>query len=247
MTDHPSNFAIIVAGGSGQRMNNSRPKQFLLLDRLPVLMRTIHAFHRANSNPAIVVVLPSDWINYWTDLCYKFQFHVPHFIAEGGASRFQSVKMGLDFISTQISTQSLSGQSGELKAGNLLPPLIAVHDGARPLVSSALIDESFAMARSKKAVIPAIESTDSVRFSENGAHRVLPRNQVFLIQTPQTFHADLLFKAYEQEESPAFTDDATVVESMGETITLIEGDKTNLKITTEDDLTLASALLELSK
>jgi len=113
------------------------------------------------------------------------------------------------------------------------------------LVSPALIDDSFEMARSKKAVIPAIESTDSVRFSENGTNKVLPRNQVFLIQTPQTFHADILFKAYEQEESPTFTDDATVVESIGETITLIEGDKTNLKITTEDDLAFASALLQV--
>ncbi len=238
---HPINFVVIVAGGSGNRMKNSLPKQFHLLDRLPVLMRTIHAFHRANAKPEIVVVLPSDWITYWTDLCYKFQFHVPHFIAEGGNTRFQSVKMGLDFISTQ----RLSGESQKLRDDSQIPAVIAVHDGARPLVSPALIDDSFEMARSKKAVIPAIESTDSVRFSENGTNKVLPRNQVFLIQTPQTFHADILFKAYEQEESPTFTDDATVVESIGETITLIEGDKTNLKITTEDDLAFASALLQV--
>lgn len=239
-----SNFALIVAGGSGQRMKNALPKQFLLLDGLPVLMRTIHAFHRASSKPEIVVVLPAAWIDYWTDLCFKFQFHVPHFIAEGGNTRFQSVKNGLDFIAAE----KLSG-SGEQdveidRVAIDNEAIIAVHDGARPLVDPALIDESFLSARTNKAVVPGIPATDSVRFSDNGSSKVLPRDRVYLIQTPQTFQADILIKAYQQPESTAFTDDATAVEAIGVPITLIQGNKINLKITTEEDLAIAATILQ---
>lgn len=229
------NFAIIVAAGSGQRMNNSLPKQFHLLDGLPVLMRTIHAFFRANgSKPEIVVVLAAEWMDYWTDLCYKFQFHVPHFIVEGGSSRFKSVRNGLDFIVSE----KLAGD--EMRADSV----IAVHDGARPLVSPSLIDETFEVAARNGAVVPGISSADSVRYAESGSNKALPRDQVYLIQTPQTFRAAVILNAYLQEESPLFTDDASVVEANGTPVTLIEGDKTNLKITTETDLAVAAVYLQ---
>lgn len=208
-------------------------------------MRTIHAFYRSQSKPEIVVVLPAEWMDYWTDLCFKLQFHVPHLMVEGGTTRFQSVKNGLEFLAHERLTkaQLTSETTATLETS---PALIAVHDGARPLINPQLIDESFEKAMGHKAVVPGLRCSDSVRYSENGFNKVLPRDQVFLIQTPQTFHADLLIQAYQQSESSAFTDDASVVEALGMPITLIEGEKTNLKITTEEDLALAEVLLRSS-
>lgn len=208
-------------------------------------MRTIHAFYRSQSKPEIVVVLPAEWMDYWTDLCFKLQFHVPHLMVEGGTTRFQSVKNGLEFLA-QERLSNVQVASENSSASKTSPALIAVHDGARPLINPQLIDESFEKAKEHKAVVPGLRCSDSVRYSENGFNKVLPRDQVFLIQTPQTFHADLLSQAYQQSESSAFTDDASVVEALGMPITLIEGEKTNLKITTEEDLALAEVLLRRS-
>lgn len=216
-----------------------------MLDKIPVLMRTIHAFYRSHSKPEIVVVLPAEWMDYWTDLCFKLHFHVPHLMVEGGSTRFQSVKNGLEFLEQErLSTAHVTSETSSTLETS--PALIAVHDGARPLVSTQLIDESFEKAKGHKAIVPGLKCSDSVRYSENGFNKVLPRDQVFLIQTPQTFQADLLIQAYQQTESSTFTDDASVVEALGIPITLIEGENTNLKITTEEDLALAEILLHRS-
>lgn len=230
-----SNFAIIVAAGTGQRMNHSLPKQFHVLNEIPVLMRTLHAFHRSSSQPEIVLVLAKEWTDYWMDLCYQYQFHVPHSVVEGGESRFQSVKNGLTYIRDE------RGQDA-----NLSTSVIAVHDGARPLVTSSLIDLSYTSALEHGAVAPGVSCTDSVRMTDLEARKnhALSRDQVYLIQTPQTFRADLLIEAYKQEEIPAFTDDCSVIESAGIPISLIPGERTNIKITNASDLLVANAFLQ---
>lgn len=232
-------FAIIVAGGTGQRMNSSMPKQFLLLDGIPVLMRTIHAFHRSQMHPQIVVVLAPELQEQWTDLCYNHRFHVPHLIADGGATRFQSVRNGLDVIAQTVFSD-----------GNNSPEqaIIAVHDGARPLVRAELIDRGFTEAGRTGAVVPAVLSTDSLRLveesSNSGTNKSLPRDRVYRIQTPQIFRASILFNAYRQAEADVFTDDATVVENMGIPITMMDGDPQNIKITHRHDLWAVNAWLQ---
>ncbi|HZH55298.1 MAG TPA: 2-C-methyl-D-erythritol 4-phosphate cytidylyltransferase [Sphingobacteriaceae bacterium] len=228
-----ADFAIIVAAGTGQRMNSPLPKQFHELEEIPVLMRTLHAFHHSASQPEIILVLAPDWVDYWTERCYKYKFHVPHRIVSGGSTRFESVRNALEFIQKSC-------------AADILPEtVIAVHDGARPLVSTALIDKCLETAREKGAAAPALSCTDSVRMLnlENGQHAVVDRNRLRLMQTPQVFQAQLLLRAYQQSSLNDFTDDCTVVEKLGTVITLIPGEKTNLKITTTEDLIIAGAYL----
>lgn len=230
-----SNYAIILAGGSGQRMQSNLPKQFLTIEGIPVLMRSIHAFYASETKPEIIVVLAADMQDYWLDLCYKFHFHVPHLITTGGSTRFQSVKKGLEFLA-QHDANMVSEQA-----------VIAVHDGARPLVTSALIDQSFQIARQTGSAVSAVPSTDSIRLVDQqnpSISRTYPRNLVYKMQTPQIFKASILMEAYDQEENPAFTDDATVVESKEYPITLVEGDHRNLKITTDGDLEIACLYLQ---
>lgn len=228
-----ADFVIIVAAGTGQRMNSALPKQFHVLDKIPVLMRTLHQFHRTTFQPHILLVLAPDWVDYWTDLCYKFRFHVPHHIVEGGATRFESVQNALQHIRETHAAALLSKSS------------IAVHDGARPLVSADLIDEVIRIARSTGAAAPALSCADSVRLSDpdTAQNKSFDRARVHLMQTPQVFSAEILLKAYLQNYEDSFTDDSSVVEKLGKEITLIEGEKTNLKITTTDDLIIASAYL----
>lgn len=229
-------YAIIVAAGTGQRMGHALPKQFHLLDQIPVLMRSLHAFHRSSFEPEIMLVLATDWMDYWTDLCYKFRFHVPHTIVEGGQTRFQSVQNALQYLQNDgLGNADLARDS-----------YIAVHDGARPLVTSELIDQCYHTAEDAGAVAPSLPSINSIRLvdPDTGTNKPLDRQKVHQIQTPQAFRADILLKAYQQAERPEFTDDCTVVESTGVPITLIEGEPTNLKITTSDDLAVALAYLQ---
>lgn len=221
-------YVIIVAGGVGSRMNNTLPKQFMLLDHRPVLMHTIHRFHMANPHLEIVLVLAEDMMSYWEELCVEYSFSVPHSVTSGGKSRFQSVRNGLDFI------KNLDAESVDL---------IAVHDGARPLVSTKLIKELFDLALSKRNVVPAVSCTNSIRLGEQDRSRAVDRKIVWQIQTPQVFDASVLYHAYEQAESPLFTDDASVVEKMGNTIFLHEGDYLNIKITNPEDLDIAHVYL----
>ena len=218
-------YAIIVAGGSGERMQSGIPKQFLLLNGIPVLMRTLFAFYNFENQVQIILVLPKEHIGYWKNLCAEFDFDVDHKLVAGGETRFHSVKNGLAKISN---TESL----------------VAVHDGVRSLVSQSVIQACFETAELLGIAVPAIEITESVRMLTTEGNQQLNRSDVKLIQTPQVFKAEMILKAYRQDYKESFTDDASVVENMGEKIHLIPGNRENIKITTARDLVIASALLQ---
>lgn len=214
---------VIVAGGKGLRMGTDIPKQFLPVGGMPVLMRTINAFYNFDADMDIILVLPSDQQGYWSELCREYSFCTPHRIADGGETRFHSVRNGL----------ALAADEG----------LIAVHDGVRPFVTAEVIERCFAEAEQKKAVIPVIPLVDTVRQLVDGGSVTVSRDLYRLVQTPQTFDAALLKEAYRQPYTPHFTDDASVVEAFGHEVTLVEGCRENIKITTQFDLKVAEAIL----
>ncbi|PDH48458.1 MAG: 2-C-methyl-D-erythritol 4-phosphate cytidylyltransferase [Bacteroidetes bacterium MED-G21] len=216
-------YAIIVAGGSGQRMESLVPKQFMELNQKPVLMHTIEKFYSAASSIHIVVVLPKTHHGVWATLCQKHQFSIPHQICEGGASRFQSVRNGLKLC--------------------LEDSIIAVHDGVRPLIHPEHILNLYNEAKSKSAVIPVFPILESIRKVEGEASKALDRSQYYSVQTPQCFSSEILLKAYQQKEQETFTDDASVVEAIGKKIHLFNGDRMNIKLTTPEDFVFAEALL----
>jgi len=216
-------WAIIVAGGAGSRMQADVPKQFLELCGKPVLMHSIMAFADACEDIRIIVVLPSEQIEYWQELCRRHGFTLPHGISEGGSTRFHSVKNGL----SQLPEEGL----------------VAIHDGVRPLASRQTITGCFREAASYGCAVPVAPVNDSVREVSGQTSRILDRSTLRLIQTPQVFDIALLKKAYEQEYTPAFTDDASVFEKAGHAIHLTEGNVENIKITTPNDLLVAEALM----
>ena len=213
--------AIIVAGGSGSRMNAGIPKQFIQIAGLPILMHTLKKFWNFDNSLRIITVLPEDHIRFWKRLCKDYRFAIPHEIRKGGETRFNSVKNGLRGI----------------KPGCL----VAVHDGVRPLVSRYTIKRCYAMAEKKGTAIPVIDVSESVRIVKDNNHKMADRNEIKLVQTPQVFKSELLIKAFKQPYDPAFTDDASVVESKGFKIHLAEGNIENIKITTKNDLIVAEA------
>lgn len=217
-------YAVIVAGGSGKRMGADVPKQFLELAGRPVLMHTIERFKSFNNSIEIITVLPENQLRFWIDLQKKHSFTVPHTLVKGGSNRFFSVRNGLKFVN--------------------IPGLVAIHDGVRPFVSIDTIKRCFDTAEKLGNAIPAISPTESLRIlNEQGS---LPVNRLYVkqIQTPQVFSAALIKKAYLQEYSPEFSDDATVLEKTGEKINLIEGNRENIKITNPEDLIISVALLQ---
>jgi 2-C-methyl-D-erythritol 4-phosphate cytidylyltransferase len=224
MTQALPQYAIIVAGGTGSRMQHTLPKQFIELAGKPILMHTIERFHAYNPDIRLVVVLPEDQLQVWRELCRQHRFHVFHMTVPGGASRFASVKNGLDTVQGDA--------------------LVAVHDGVRPLVSLRTIEAAFASAAATGAALVAVSPKDSIRELTDTGSRAVPRDRYKLVQTPQCFKADLLRKAYEQPEQPYFTDDASVVEQLGAGISLVEGSYENIKITTPEDLLLAEVLMK---
>lgn len=217
-------YAIVVAGGKGNRMQQTVAKQFLELDGKPVLMHTLEAFFQCVLNPEIILVLNTDLHQFWKELCSKYDFKIPHQLVKGGAERFDSVKNGLEVIEAD--------------------GIIAIHDAVRPLVTANLILRSYQMAEEKGNAVAAIQPVDSVRIKKEGMDsRALDRNELYLIQTPQTFSKDQLDKAYIQLYRSDFTDDASVVESAGFSINILEGERSNIKITYAQDMELASFLL----
>jgi 2-C-methyl-D-erythritol 4-phosphate cytidylyltransferase len=214
-------YAIIVAGGSGKRMGSAVPKQFLELMGKPILVHTIERFFEAEIFN-IILVLPASEINYWETISkeYEEKFNTIE-IAVGGESRFQSVKNGLSKITENEG-------------------LVAIHDGVRPFISTDCIKKSFDIAREKGSAVVCVLSKDSVRIvKSDGTSEALVRNDIRMVQTPQTFEMGLIKKAYQQLESDTFTDDATVVEKLGHEIQIIEGGHYNFKITTPEDLGFA--------
>jgi 2-C-methyl-D-erythritol 4-phosphate cytidylyltransferase len=225
MNDVPEKItAIIVAGGRGNRMHSDLPKQFLELAGKPILMHTIEAFHRFSPTMPIVLVLPADQIQVWISLCKKYCFDLPLIIRDGGMSRFQSVRNGLEMISDE--------------------GFVAVHDGVRPLVSKEIIAESFASAALYGSAVAAVPLKESIREVQNDLSRAIERSKFRIIQTPQTFRSSLLKQAYRIEEHESLTDDASVAEKAGNKIFLFPGSYFNIKVTTPEDILIAEKLME---
>jgi 2-C-methyl-D-erythritol 4-phosphate cytidylyltransferase len=218
-------YAIIVAGGSGQRMQSAVPKQFLLLQGKPVLYHTISAFYQADAQTEIIVVLPAEQFDYWKSSLIDLPV-IPHRLVQGGSSRFHS---------SQNAILSIVDDG-----------IVAIHDGVRPLIDPELISSSFQEAKMKGNAVVAVASKDSVRFfsTEKQQFEHLNRDAIRLIQTPQIFQLKDLKKAFQQEYSIEFTDDARVVESIGIKINLVDGSYKNIKITTPEDLVMAEVLMK---
>lgn len=222
-------YAVIVAGGKGLRMGGEIPKQFIPVKGRPVLMRTLEVFHSCDKATDIILVLPASQKDYWRELCREYGFVVPHRLAEGGETRFHSVANGLALVPDDCSEA-----------------LVAVHDGVRPFVSADVIVACDEAALRCGAAIPVADVVDTLRYVETdvaGGSRTVDRTRYRLVQTPQVFQAGLLKRAYGREYSPAFTDDASVVEAMGVEVELVRGNRENIKITTPFDLKVAEALL----
>ena len=205
-------------------MQSSLPKQFMLLGGEPVVARTINTFAEALPGAEIVVVLPEEHIAMWKNLAARFDVAV-HKCVAGGAERFHSVKAGIAALSDDVTS-------------------IMVHDGVRALITKKLIIRTALAVEDNDAVIPVMDVVDSYRRITDSGSEIVPRSTLRIVQTPQVFNAEVLRKAYEQEFSAAFTDDASVVESIGEKITLCEGERGNIKITTPEDMIIATALIE---
>ena len=244
-------YIIIVAGGKGLRMGSDIPKQFLPIGGKPVLMRTLERFREYSPTLQIILVLPKAQQEYWKELCQKHNFTVAYQLADGGETRFHSVQHGL----------ALFPDNAE--------GVVGVHDGVRPFPSIDVIRLCYDTAREKKAVIPVIPVVETLRqiiskddrtnrTSEQTEEKIVlkscspcqkisqtvPRDEYRLVQTPQTFDIQLLKAANRQPYNDGFTDDASVVESYGHAITLVEGNRENIKITTPFDMTIAEALLQ---
>lgn len=215
--------ALIVAGGKGTRIKSVLPKQFIELNGKPVLLHTLEAFIRYSPSIRIVLVLPEDDFEIWRSICEKFEFNYPVTLQKGGETRFQSVKNGLQ---------------------NITEGLVAIHDGVRPLVSEDIIGASFRLAAIHKCAIAAVRLKESIRMTDQDNTKAVDRSRFRLIQTPQTFDVSLIKKAYEQKEEISFTDDASVAERAGNIISLFEGSYENIKITTQEDLIVAKALMD---
>lgn len=215
---------IIVAGGGGKRMGGSLPKQFMVLGDRPILAHTINRFHTALPTAQLIVVLPEEHIPFWENLRARFEV-ARHQVVAGGAERFHSVKNGLRAVGYEVE-------------------LVAVQDGVRPLISRELILRTAEAADTYGAAVPVVEAVDSYRRVEGKSSHIIDRTPLRIVQTPQFFRRALLDEAYEAEFSPRFTDDASVVEAMGETVHLVVGERKNLKITTREDLIIAQALLD---
>lgn len=217
-------YAIIVGGGSGTRMQQQTPKQFLELNGRPVLMHTLEAFFRSELKPEILLVLNVHFHAHWEKLCQTHQFTIPHTLIKGGEQRFHSVKNGLKLIKGKA--------------------IVAIHDAVRPLVSTELINLGFEQAEMQGNAVAGLPCKDSVRqITENGSV-ALNRESLYLMQTPQTFKSEILQKAYQQDYRIDFTDDAAVVERMGNKIHILPGESQNIKITYPEDLILAETLLQ---
>lgn len=212
-------YAIIVAGGKGLRMGGDVPKQFLPINGKPILMHTIEAFRKALDGIEIILVLPADQHEYWQKLCKDYNFYSPELIAKGGETRFHSVKNGLALLPDDEDA------------------VVGIHDGVRPFVSKEAIQRCYAAAAGGRAVVPVVPVVETIRqILPDGKSITKPRDEYRLVQTPQTFPLVMLKKAYEQSYSETFTDDASVVEAMGEEILMVEGNRENIKITTPSDL-----------
>ena len=218
-------IALIVAGGSGSRMNSDTPKQFLLLKNRPVLYYSIKSFLDAFDDLEIILVLPEEHISLGQEIIDGYFDRSKFKITAGGRTRFHSVKNGLSLVHEDEA-------------------IIFVHDGVRCLITPALIKNCYEAALKSGTAIPVVSCRDSVRMLTSNGNKVVNRNKVKLVQTPQTFHSKILLPAFAIDYKDQFTDEATVVEAYGMKVTLVEGEINNIKITTQEDLLLAEHILD---
>ncbi len=216
-------YALIVAGGTGERMKSEIPKQFIEIAGKPILMHTIEKFREFDGSIEIITVLPENQLRFWSELQEKYSFSVPHTLVKGGKTRFDSVRNGLGFIYE--------------------PGLVAIHDGVRPFVSIETIKRCFDTAEKHGNAVPVISPSDSLRIVAENGNEPVDRTKIKLIQTPQVFRTELIRYAYRQDYIPEFTDDAIVLERTGAKINLVEGNRENIKITNPEDLLIAGALI----
>ena len=216
-------YIIIVAGGRGLRMGTDIPKQFLPIGGKPVLMRTLERFREYSKELQIILVLPKAQQDYWHQLCEEYHFNMKYMLADGGETRFHSVQNGLALVPDDAEG------------------VVGVHDGVRPFPSVDVIRNCYETARSVKAAIPVVPVVETLRHITKGTK---PRGDYRLVQTPQCFDIQLLKAANKQPYNDGFTDDASVVEAFGFDVTLVEGNRENIKITTPFDMTIAEALLQ---
>ena len=215
---------IIVAGGSGSRMGAEVPKQFLRLGGEPILAVTLRKFMPYAED--IVVVLPEAHIPLWESLAEECHLQDTHKVCAGGATRFHSVQNGLGALDPECD-------------------IVAVHDGVRPLLSGKMIERGLACAVEHGSAVPTVGAVDSFRVVHEGKLEIIDRSLLRAIQTPQMFDAQLLRKAYGATYDERFTDDASVVEMLGTELHFYEGERSNLKITTPEDLIIAEAMLRI--
>ena len=215
--------ALIVAGGKGSRMNSDIPKQFLLLGDKPVLYYTIKAFADAYNDIEFILVLPDEHIGKGQEIIDGYFDDSRFQLTAGGRTRFHSVQNGLQLITEES--------------------IIFVHDGVRCMITSNLIKKCFEASVEMGTAIPVIECKDSLRVMTDSGNKSVNRSKIRIMQTPQTFHSKILLPAYKIDYKDKFTDEASVVESFGLKINLIEGEENNIKITTPLDLALAELLL----
>ena len=225
-------FVVIMAAGSGTRMGAQMPKQFLKLDGKAILQRTIEVFLEACPGISVITVLPQDHIAYWREYCLDRNFICPQILVHGGITRFHSVRNALEKVPEGA--------------------LVAVHDGVRPLISPGLVREMFSKAENVPALIPVVPCVDTMKMLEmkDGELVSIPgavadRSVIFGAQTPQIFHSEVLKDAYSMAYDTSFTDDASVLEKYGKSLSYHIGERLNIKITTQDDLLLARAVLSL--
>jgi len=217
-------YVVIVAGGKGKRMGNERPKQFLEIGNLPILMHTFRSFSFLGNAVEFILVLSTDDIDHWEKLCKIHDFNILHQIVEAGPKRFHSVKSGLKLVPENA--------------------LVAIHDAVRPFVSKQIIEACFTMAARKGNAVPVIPIGESVRELSGTLNKSIDRNRFRLAQTPQVFVSSDIKKAYQQPYSESFTDDASVLERMGKQIFLVEGNSENIKITHPADIAFVESFIQ---
>lgn len=221
-------YLIVVAGGVGRRMGSETPKQFLPLAGRPLMMHTIDRFVSVCPKAEIIVVLGKTFVDVWEKLCREHNFITPHRVAEGGTERFYSVRNGLCHVSKRS--------------------LVAVHDAVRPFVSPDTIERCFREAAQFGNAVPVITPVETVRqVLKTGNSRMLRRNMLRLVQTPQVFKSEILIQAYSRSFRNSYTDDASVVEAAGEKIHMVQGNPENIKITTQADMIMAEGLLSIQR
>ena len=216
---------ILTAGGIGKRMGQKIPKQFLKINNTPILIHNLINIYNYNNSFEIIITLPKEWRSYWKDLLIEYKIDIEHKIVNGGEERYHSIKNAINQSS-----------------GNT----IAVHDGVRPLVSHDTLNRIYDAANNHSAIAPYIPINESIREKKGLNNKSKNRDDIVIIQTPQCFKKEVLIEAYTRTFDKSFTDDATLVESNGTSIFLVEGNQENIKITSPKDIAIAEAILNIS-